>query len=252
MNILRAAMLAMRRAAEGLSVQPDLALVDGNCDPRLGFATQTIVGGDGRSASIAAASILAKVARDRYMKELDQKYPAVPVRASTRATAPGCHYEMLRTSTAPAPVHRRTFLKKLLQMDGDDAAARDAGGGVRREEARRRTGYEILARNWRSGRHEIDLILQKDGGHRLRRGQDPRAKRAVPPRPRASPGRSGRRIALAAVAYLRERGIYNTGAVQPRFDLFEVVTERPTARDVVTRWAHLAGAYDTGDLDVFI
>lgn len=113
MNILRAAMLAMRRAAEGLSVKPDLALVDGNCEPGLGFATQTIIGGDGRSASIAAASILAKVARDRYMKELDQKYPEYRF-AQHKGYGTRLHYEMLERY-GPSPVHRRTFLKKLLK-----------------------------------------------------------------------------------------------------------------------------------------
>lgn len=113
MNILRASMLAMRRAAEGLSVKPDLALVDGNCDPGLGFATQTIVGGDGRSASIAAASILAKVARDRYMKELDQEYPEYRF-AQHKGYGTRLHYEMLERY-GPSPAHRRTFLKKLLK-----------------------------------------------------------------------------------------------------------------------------------------
>ncbi|WP_308753513.1 YraN family protein [uncultured Anaerotruncus sp.] len=111
-------------------------------------------------------------------------------------------------------------------------------------------GYEILARNWRSGRNEIDLILQKGGVIAFVEVKT-RAQNALAA-PAASVAKAQRRrIALAAVAYLRERGIYNTGAVQPRFDLFEVVTERPGS-NVVTRWAHLAGAYDTGDLDVFI
>lgn len=113
LNILRAAMLAMRRAAEGLAVKPDLALVDGNSDPGLGFATQTIIGGDGRSASIAAASILAKVARDRYMKELDRKYPEYRF-AQHKGYGTRLHYEMLE-QYGPSPVHRRTFLKKLLK-----------------------------------------------------------------------------------------------------------------------------------------
>lgn len=111
MNILWAAMLAMRRAVEGLAVKPDLALVDGNCDPGLGFATQTIIGGDGKSASIAAASILAKVARDRYMKELDRLYPEYQF-AKHKGYGTKLHYEMLR-EYGPSPAHRRTFLRKL-------------------------------------------------------------------------------------------------------------------------------------------
>lgn len=111
-------------------------------------------------------------------------------------------------------------------------------------------GYEILERNWRSGHHEIDLILAKDEVIAFVEVKT-RAQNALATPAGSVTRAQRRRIALAAVAYLRERGIYNTGAVQPRFDLFEVVTERPGS-NVVTRWDHLAGAYDTGDLDVFI
>lgn len=112
LNILNAAMLAMRRAVEGLSVSPALALVDGNRDP--GFVNvpcQTIVGGDGKSASIAAASILAKVARDRYMLELDAQYPQYQF-AKHKGYGTKLHYETLKTY-GPSPVHRPSFLRKL-------------------------------------------------------------------------------------------------------------------------------------------
>ncbi len=112
LNILNAAMLAMRRAVEGLSVAPALGLVDGNRDP--GFANvpcQTIVGGDGKSASIAAASILAKVARDRYMLELDAQYPQYQF-AKHKGYGTKLHYETLKTY-GPSPVHRPSFLRKL-------------------------------------------------------------------------------------------------------------------------------------------
>ena len=111
-------------------------------------------------------------------------------------------------------------------------------------------GYEILARNWRSGRHEIDLILQKGDVVAFVEVKT-RAEGSFATPAESVTKAQRRRIVLAAVAYLKSHGIYNTGAVQPRFDLFEVVTERPGS-NVVTRWAHLAGAYDTGDLDVFI
>lgn len=75
-NILQASMLAMRRAVAGLSVQPDGALVDGNRDPNFGdLPTRTLIKGDGRSLSIAAASIIAKVFRDRLMAKLGEEYP---------------------------------------------------------------------------------------------------------------------------------------------------------------------------------
>ena len=90
-NILGATFIAMKRAVEGLGIKPSFAAVDGNRDPKLGIDTMCIVKGDGTSASIAAASILAKVSRDRYMAKLAEE---------------------LR-EFGPSPVHRKTFLKKM-------------------------------------------------------------------------------------------------------------------------------------------
>ena len=115
MDILNARMLAMTRAIEGLSVRPDLCLIDGNRDHGSRCAIQaphvTIVGGDGKSASIAAASILAKVSRDRYVStELDSQYPQYRF-AKHKGYGTKLHYEML-DRFGPCPQHRRTFLKK--------------------------------------------------------------------------------------------------------------------------------------------
>lgn len=110
-NILQATFLAMRRAVEQLSVKPQLALVDGNRDPLLeGIEVKTIVKGDSLSASIAAASILAKVTRDRYMEEQAEIYPqygfSVHKGYGTKA-----HYAAL-TQYGACPIHRMSFLKK--------------------------------------------------------------------------------------------------------------------------------------------
>lgn len=115
MNILQASLLAMRRAVEGLSAKPDYALVDGNQDPKLpkGIACLTIVGGDDKSASVAAASILAKVERDRYMQTLDQAYPQYMFHKH-KGYGTKLHYEKLR-EYGISPVHRMSFLKKFLQ-----------------------------------------------------------------------------------------------------------------------------------------
>jgi ribonuclease HII len=110
MNILQASLLAMRRAVEGLDMQPNLVLTDGNQDPGFGLATRTVVGGDGASASIAAASILAKVARDRAMLELDAQYPDYNF-AKHKGYGTKLHYEMLELH-GPCPAHRKTFLRK--------------------------------------------------------------------------------------------------------------------------------------------
>ena len=108
-NILQATYLAMRRAFDGLDIKPDMALVDGNRDPGLGVATKTIVKGDANSMSIAAASILAKVTRDRFMLEMDEKYPEYQF-AKHKGYGTKLHYEML-TEYGASEIHRKTFLK---------------------------------------------------------------------------------------------------------------------------------------------
>ena len=115
MDILNARMLAMNRAIEGLPQTPDLALIDGNRDHGSAVAITVphlcIVGGDGKSASIAAASILAKVSRDRYVStELEAAYPQYCF-AKHKGYGTKLHYEML-DRYGPCPAHRKTFLKK--------------------------------------------------------------------------------------------------------------------------------------------
>lgn len=109
-NILQATYLAMRRAFDGLAVKPDLALVDGNRDPQLGIPTETIIKGDANSMSIAAASILAKVTRDRFMLEMDVKYPEYQF-AKHKGYGTKLHYEMLDKYGA-SEIHRMSFLRK--------------------------------------------------------------------------------------------------------------------------------------------
>ena len=113
LNILQATMLAMKRAVNGLSIKPDIALIDGNKTPELaGIKTHAVIKGDASSASIAAASILAKVARDRYMKELAEKYPQYRFEKH-KGYGTKLHNELI-LEYGPSEVHRRTFLRKLL------------------------------------------------------------------------------------------------------------------------------------------
>lgn len=113
MNILQARLLAMRRAISALQIRPDYILVDGNRDPQPEEApTLLIVKGDAKSASIAAASILAKVARDRFMLELDAQYPEYAF-AKHKGYPTRLHEERI-LQYGPCPQHRKTFLKKLL------------------------------------------------------------------------------------------------------------------------------------------
>ncbi len=110
-NILQATFLAMRRAVEGLSKIPDYLLVDGNRDPLIGLPTTTLVKGDSKAACISAASIIAKVTRDRLLRELDARYPGYGF-AKHKGYGTAAHYEaILRLGLTPE--HRRSFLKKL-------------------------------------------------------------------------------------------------------------------------------------------
>ena len=111
LNILGATFLAMNRAFEKLSLKPEIALVDGNRDPGLGLDTRLIVKGDSRCADIAAASILAKVTRDRYMLEMDRLYPQYHFERH-KGYGTKLHYEALR-EFGPSPIHRPSFLRKM-------------------------------------------------------------------------------------------------------------------------------------------
>lgn len=110
LNILNASMLAMARAIAKLSPQPALALIDGNCKRNIPVPCRTIIRGDARCASIAAASVLAKVARDRLMIELDRKYPEYGF-AAHKGYGTKAHYAML-DKYGPCALHRPSFLKK--------------------------------------------------------------------------------------------------------------------------------------------
>ena len=111
LNILNCAMLAMKRAVEQLGIKPEFALIDGNKAPRLdGVETMTVVKGDAKSQSVAAASILAKVARDRYMLEMDKKYPEYQF-AKHKGYGTKLHYQMI-DQYGESPIHRPSFLIK--------------------------------------------------------------------------------------------------------------------------------------------
>lgn len=119
LNILQATFLAMKRAfdgLDGLESLPDLALVDGNRVPPVECSVETVVKGDSVSASIGAASILAKVSRDRYVKELDKLYPEFGF-ASNKGYGTAQHIAALR-EYGVTPVHRRSFLKKQEEKEG--------------------------------------------------------------------------------------------------------------------------------------
>ncbi|WP_292956791.1 MULTISPECIES: ribonuclease HII [unclassified Neptuniibacter] len=116
LNILHASMLAMQRAIEGLKITPDFAYIDGNRCPDLKCASEAVVKGDSKIAEISAASIIAKVARDREMKDLDLLHPEYGF-AKHKGYPTALHFEAL-AKYGPLPQHRRSFkpVKKLLEQ----------------------------------------------------------------------------------------------------------------------------------------
>lgn len=130
LNILQATFLAMKRAfdgLEGLKSAPDLALVDGNGAPPVKCRVEAVVKGDSVSASIGAASILAKVSRDRYVKELDRLYPEYGF-ASNKGYGTAQHIAALR-EYGITPVHRRSFLAKQEEKLGKFAEYAEKNNG---------------------------------------------------------------------------------------------------------------------------
>ena len=110
-NILGATFMAMNRAIVQLSPEPELALIDGNRNKGICIESRCVVKGDSKCADIAAASILAKVTRDRYMLEMAEKYPQYRFEQH-KGYGTKLHYEMLR-EYGPSPIHRRDFLRKM-------------------------------------------------------------------------------------------------------------------------------------------
>ncbi len=116
LNILQAALLAMQRAVAGLNIQPEFVITDGNQAPDLPMPVQTVIGGDAKSASIAAASVLAKTARDAALRELDALYPQYGF-AAHKGYGTKAHYEAI-DQYGICPAHRPSFLKKYYERKG--------------------------------------------------------------------------------------------------------------------------------------
>jgi ribonuclease HII len=114
-NILQATLLAMQRAVQGLSVTPELVLVDGNRAPQLSCTVRTVVRGDSLVKSISAASILAKVARDAILQDLDREYPGYGF--AVHKGYPTVAHRQALEALGPSPVHRRSFgpVRRLLE-----------------------------------------------------------------------------------------------------------------------------------------
>lgn len=241
-NILGATFLAMRRAVEGLPFVPRLALVDGNRNPGLHIHTRLVVKGDATSASVAAASILAKVARDRYMEQMDRDYPQYQF-SRHKGYGTALHYEML-ARYGPSPVHRLSFLQKSGGRSG-----RAARAGVLGEETAAKlleqSGYCIEARNYRSPYGELDVVARNEQTLVFVEVKTRTEDAAIPAR-EAVTAVKRKKLVQTASLYIQETGT----SIQPRFDVIEVYLtdeDSPKVKDV--NW--IENAFDGGDTDEY-
>ena len=214
-NILQATFLAMRRAVAGLSIQPNLVLVDGNRNPGLELPTRLLVKGDGTSASVAAASIVAKVARDHYMAEIAQAYPQYQF-LRHKGYGTKLHYEMLDLY-GESPVHRHSFLKSYYRKKGEAIPTTGTRGEQLAAGYLTGQGCEILERNWHAACGELDLIVRQ--GEILAFVEvKTRGPGMIATPAEAVTAAKRQKLVATAESYLME----NPLPLQPRFDILEI------------------------------
>lgn len=246
LNILNASFLAMQRAVEGLSVSPSIVLVDGNRNPRLsqkgqGLHSLCVVKGDSTSASIAAASVLAKVSRDRYMQSLAQEYPQYQF-DKHKGYGTKLHYEMLDLHGV-SEIHRKSFLKKYFAEKSNPSQTAEKGKKGENSVCRhlKLKGYKILERNYHSKYGEIDIIAAK-GDIVAFVEVKARAQQGMgTPREAVSQSKQGK-IVKTACCYIRDKKL----ALQPRFDVAEVILDDQNR--IVGKIKYFQNAYDVGEI----
>ena len=233
-NILQATFLAMNRAIDALAKKPDIALIDGNRDPGTKCRSMCVVGGDGKSASIAAASILAKVSRDRYMAQMAEKYPQYEF-GKHKGYGTKLHYAKLH-EFGPSEIHRLSFLKKLHKTaEPTHAQKRGKLGETLASEHLADKGYKIIAKNFHSPFGEIDIIAE-DGNSivfvevKLRKNADFAVAREF-----VSKGKQDKITATANI-WLST----NHTKLQPRFDVVEIYMESEDSKPKIT---HIENAF---------
>lgn len=240
-NILNATFLAMKRAVEGLKRKPELVLVDGNRLPKLEVPAQSLVKGDATSASVAAASILAKVSRDRYMKQMAQRYPQYQFEKH-KGYGTKLHYELL-SQYGPCEIHRQSFLKKI----NDGARCNSHVTGIIGEKAvcnyLESHGYQIVGRNYRSAYGEIDIIAKNESVLAFIEVKTRKPNSLFPPVIAVTPAKQAK-IIKTALLYLSEQGMQ----LQPRFDVAEVLMEQESS----PRIHYIENAFSSEELGKYL
>lgn len=239
-NILQATFLAMRRAVEALGVRPDLALIDGNRKPGLPCDEVTIVKGDAKCMSVAAASVLAKVTRDRYMREMDKLYPQYCF-AQHKGYGTKLHYEKI-AEFGICDLHRRSFLKKILGEAQEPTPAAEAGkrGEDIAAALYEKHGYTVTGRNVHARCGEIDVIAENEDTLVFAEVKT-RAPSALGLPCEAVDLKKQQKIVQTALRYLQEHRIEK----QPRFDVVEVYL----VPDAVPKVRCIPAAFDASCLD---
>lgn len=246
-NILNATFLAMNRAVDGLDVTPLLCLVDGNQNPHLDVHSRCIIKGDSTSACIAAASILAKVSRDRYMKTIAEQYPQYQFEKH-KGYGTALHYKML-DEHGISDVHRRSFLKKYLSGEKNNLQKETKTRGQIGEDAAVEylllQGYNIIERNISSSYGEIDIIVQKENIISFVEVKARKEQGLVSAREAVSKSKQ-KKIIITAVKYLQENEI----KLQPRFDVIEIYFNG--MKNDITQINCIENAFSGDGLNVFI
>jgi ribonuclease HII len=234
LNILGATHQAMRRALQALPIRPDVALIDGLPVQPFPVPQIALVKGDARSASVAAASIVAKVTRDRLMLEYDAAYPQYGF-ASHKGYPTPEHLALLE-KFGPSPIHRRSFapVMRLLQagserslfaaeagepQEGDDRYGVGVSGETVAAAHLRRQGWEVLTTRYRCPDGEIDIVAREGQTLVFVEVKTRRSRAFGVPREAVSL-RKRARITAAAQVYLAEHGLAETSC---RFDVAEVL-----------------------------
>jgi uncharacterized protein (TIGR00252 family) len=213
-NILNATKQAMRQAYTSMECEPGILLTDAMAGLELPVETRAIIHGDGISYNIAAASIVAKVTRDRLMRELDGQYPGYGF-AQHKGYGTADHIEALRR-LGPCPVHRRSFLGNIA------GATRQEKGRAAENMAEKylmSEGLLVLERNWRTVGAEVDLIADDGGVLAFVEVKYRDSDRYGAPR-QAVDGAKRRYLTRAAVEYVQRSG---RGEAACRFDVVEII-----------------------------
>ena len=220
-NILQATYEAMRDALSQLKPKADYILADAVTIPMVSTPQRGIVKGDAKSMSIGAASIVAKVYRDRLMEAYDEVYPGYGF-ASNKGYGAAEHLEGIRKQGI-TPIHRKTFVKNFLPQDGETTSDKGHRGEALAAKQMEKMGYEILKRNYYALKGEIDIIAKKDNYIVFTEVKYRQSEEMGTPA-EAVDYKKQQNIIRAAKVYMAENCLLEEG-YDFRFDVAEVLTQ---------------------------